>query len=73
MGQYLVPLYIDIDKTIKTLLSGWNQQSMIKDISIIKNKEGRQLNRLYVCMLHTVTSAAVPKIVNYIHYEVWIA
>jgi len=46
---------------------------MIKDISIIKNKEGRQLNRLYVCMLHTVTSAAVPKIVNYIHYEVWIA
>jgi hypothetical protein len=58
---------------IKTLLSGWNQQSIIKDRSVIKNKEGRQLNRLYVCLLHTVASAAVPKLVSYIQYEVWIA
>ena len=48
-----------------------------KNRSIIKNKERRQLNRLYVCMyvcmLHTVASAAVPKLVRYIHYEVRIA
>jgi hypothetical protein len=30
--------------------------------SIIKNKEGRQLQRFYVCMLHTAASVAVPKL-----------
>jgi len=33
---------------------------------MFKNKEGRQLKRFHVCILHTAASAAVPKLVVYI-------
>jgi hypothetical protein len=45
----------------------WVKQTMCNiNRSIIKNKEGRQLRRFYIFMLHTAVYVAVPKLVMYV-------